>query len=105
MPWGWGFGVTAATLSQMRHQIPVWGVVALGAAALAAELSRCVFAGLTNGFGGVRSEQELGVLPGRKATPRRRCASESSIASSSSPLCDTRWATGFPSYMGPVLWA
>ncbi|XP_053775774.1 bromodomain-containing protein 1 isoform X2 [Desmodus rotundus] len=43
--------------------------------------------GLTNGFGGVRSEQELGGGPGRKATPRRRCASESSISSSSSPLC------------------
>lgn len=48
--------------------------------------------GLTNGFGGLRSEQELGVVPGRKAAPRRRCASESSISSSSSPLCDARWA-------------
>lgn len=48
--------------------------------------------GLTNGFGGVRSEQEPGGLPGRKATPRRRCASESSIASSSSPLCDTSFS-------------
>ncbi|XP_037016060.2 bromodomain-containing protein 1 isoform X1 [Artibeus jamaicensis] len=43
--------------------------------------------GLTNGFGGMRSEQELGGGPARKATPRRRCASESSISSSSSPLC------------------
>ncbi|KAM5332787.1 bromodomain-containing protein 1 isoform 4-T4 [Glossophaga mutica] len=43
--------------------------------------------GLTNGFGGVRSEQEPGGGPGRKAAPRRRCASESSISSSSSPLC------------------
>lgn len=50
--------------------------------------------GLTNGFGGVRSEQELGGVPGRKATPRRRCASESSISSSSSPLCDARCAQG-----------
>lgn len=60
----------------------------------AAELSagpRASVAGLTNGFGGARSEQELGA-PGRKATPRRRCASESSISSSSSPLCDARWA-------------
>ncbi|XP_023604515.1 bromodomain-containing protein 1 isoform X3 [Myotis lucifugus] len=48
--------------------------------------------GLTNGFGGVRSEQEPGSLPGRKATPRRRCASESSIASSSSPLCDASFS-------------
>ncbi|XP_036285963.1 bromodomain-containing protein 1 isoform X7 [Pipistrellus kuhlii] len=49
--------------------------------------------GLTNGFGGVRSEPEPGALPGRKATPRRRCASESSIASSSSPLCDASFST------------
>ncbi|XP_066214817.1 bromodomain-containing protein 1 isoform X3 [Saccopteryx leptura] len=48
--------------------------------------------GLTNGFGGVRSEQELGSAPGRKATPRRRCASESSISSSSSPLCDASFS-------------
>ncbi|XP_023558245.1 bromodomain-containing protein 1 isoform X6 [Octodon degus] len=48
--------------------------------------------GLTNGFGGSRSEQEPGSGPGRKATPRRRCASESSISSSNSPLCDSRWA-------------
>ncbi|XP_012504256.1 PREDICTED: bromodomain-containing protein 1 isoform X2 [Propithecus coquereli] len=44
--------------------------------------------GLTNGFGGARSEQEPGSGPGRKAAPRRRCASESSISSSNSPLCD-----------------
>ncbi|KAF6117613.1 bromodomain containing 1 [Phyllostomus discolor] len=47
--------------------------------------------GLTNGFGGVRSEQEPEPEPGggpaRRAAPRRRCASESSICSSSSPLC------------------
>ncbi|KAB1270071.1 Bromodomain-containing protein 1 [Camelus dromedarius] len=48
-------------------------------------------AGLTNGFGGARSEQELGSAPGRKAAPRRRCASESSI-SSSSPLCDSSFS-------------
>ncbi|XP_047297229.1 bromodomain-containing protein 1 isoform X4 [Homo sapiens] len=46
-------------------------------------------AGLTNGFGGARSEQEPGGGLGRKATPRRRCASESSISSSNSPLCDS----------------
>ncbi|XP_024906799.1 bromodomain-containing protein 1 isoform X7 [Pteropus alecto] len=45
--------------------------------------------GLTNGFGGVRSEQEPDGAPGRKAAARRRCASESSVSSSSSPLCDT----------------
>lgn len=48
--------------------------------------------GLTNGFGSVRSEPEPGALPGRKAAPRRRCASESSIASSSSPLCDASFS-------------
>nr|XP_004999797.1 bromodomain-containing protein 1 isoform X3 [Cavia porcellus] len=47
--------------------------------------------GLTNGFGGA-NEQEPGGGPGRKAAPRRRCASESSISSSNSPLCDSRWA-------------
>ncbi|XP_075863019.1 bromodomain-containing protein 1 isoform X6 [Microcebus murinus] len=50
--------------------------------------------GLTNGFGGARSEQEPGSGPGRKAAPRRRCASESSISSSNSPLCD-------PSFSAP----
>ncbi|XP_006876462.1 PREDICTED: bromodomain-containing protein 1 isoform X2 [Chrysochloris asiatica] len=49
--------------------------------------------GLTNGFGGARDEQELGSAPGRKATPRRRCASESSISSSNSLLCDTSFST------------
>ncbi|XP_036093608.1 bromodomain-containing protein 1 isoform X6 [Rousettus aegyptiacus] len=44
--------------------------------------------GLTNGFGGVRSEQEPDGAAGRKAAARRRCASESSVSSSSSPLCD-----------------
>lgn len=48
------------------------------------------FPGLTNGFGAARGEQELGGAPGRTAAPRRRCASESSISSSSSPLCDAR---------------
>ncbi|XP_022279988.1 bromodomain-containing protein 1 isoform X5 [Canis lupus familiaris] len=48
--------------------------------------------GLTNGFGGARSEQELGGTPGRRAAPRRRCASESSISSSSSPLCDSSFS-------------
>nr|XP_045008042.1 bromodomain-containing protein 1 isoform X4 [Jaculus jaculus] len=49
--------------------------------------------GLTNGFGGARSEQESGNSPGRKAAPRRRCASESSISSSNSPLCDSSFST------------
>ncbi|XP_012881256.1 PREDICTED: bromodomain-containing protein 1 isoform X2 [Dipodomys ordii] len=48
--------------------------------------------GLTNGFGGARSEQEPGSGPGRRATPRRRCASESSVSSSSSPLCDSSFS-------------
>ncbi|XP_023365056.1 bromodomain-containing protein 1 isoform X2 [Otolemur garnettii] len=48
--------------------------------------------GLTNGFGGVRSEQEPDSGPSRKAAPRRRCASESSISSSSSPLCDSSFS-------------
>ncbi|XP_053055521.1 bromodomain-containing protein 1 isoform X4 [Acinonyx jubatus] len=48
--------------------------------------------GLTNGFGGARSEQELGGAPGRRAAPRRRCASESSISSRSSPLCDASFS-------------
>ncbi|XP_019524135.1 PREDICTED: bromodomain-containing protein 1 isoform X2 [Hipposideros armiger] len=48
--------------------------------------------GLTNGFGGVSSEQELDSAPGRKATPRRRCVSESSICSISSPLCDASFS-------------
>nr|XP_058938025.1 bromodomain-containing protein 1 isoform X3 [Kogia breviceps] len=48
--------------------------------------------GLTNGFGAARGEQELGGAPGRTAAPRRRCASESSVASSSSPLCDSSFS-------------
>ncbi|KAM4883286.1 bromodomain-containing protein 1 isoform 9-T10 [Thomomys bottae] len=48
--------------------------------------------GLTNGFGGTRGEQEPGSGPGRKAAPRRRCASESSISSSNSPLCDSSFS-------------
>nr|XP_003461625.1 bromodomain-containing protein 1 isoform X5 [Cavia porcellus] len=47
--------------------------------------------GLTNGFGGA-NEQEPGGGPGRKAAPRRRCASESSISSSNSPLCDSSFS-------------
>ncbi|XP_063099896.1 bromodomain-containing protein 1 isoform X6 [Cavia porcellus] len=47
--------------------------------------------GLTNGFGGT-NEQEPGGGPGRKAAPRRRCASESSISSSNSPLCDSSFS-------------
>ncbi|XP_004380074.1 bromodomain-containing protein 1 isoform X4 [Trichechus manatus latirostris] len=49
--------------------------------------------GLTNGFGGTRGEQELGSALGRKAAPRRRCASESSISSSNSLLCDASFST------------
>ncbi|XP_049740653.1 bromodomain-containing protein 1 isoform X2 [Elephas maximus indicus] len=49
--------------------------------------------GLTNGFGGTRGEQELGSAQGRKAAPRRRCASESSISSSNSLLCDVSFST------------
>ncbi|XP_070309629.1 bromodomain-containing protein 1 isoform X4 [Odocoileus virginianus] len=50
--------------------------------------------GLTNGFGAAQGEQEpeLGGAPGRTAAPRRRCASESSICSSSSPLCDASFS-------------
>ncbi|XP_065801652.1 bromodomain-containing protein 1 isoform X3 [Muntiacus reevesi] len=50
--------------------------------------------GLTNGFGATLGEQEpeLGGAPGRTAAPRRRCASESSISSSSSPLCDASFS-------------
>nr|XP_017523305.2 bromodomain-containing protein 1 isoform X2 [Manis javanica] len=48
--------------------------------------------GLANGFGGTRSEQELGGAPGTRAAPRRRCASESSLSSSSGPLCDSSFS-------------
>nr|XP_033814792.1 bromodomain-containing protein 1 isoform X2 [Geotrypetes seraphini]XP_033814793.1 bromodomain-containing protein 1 isoform X2 [Geotrypetes seraphini]XP_033814795.1 bromodomain-containing protein 1 isoform X2 [Geotrypetes seraphini]XP_033814796.1 bromodomain-containing protein 1 isoform X2 [Geotrypetes seraphini]XP_033814797.1 bromodomain-containing protein 1 isoform X2 [Geotrypetes seraphini]XP_033814798.1 bromodomain-containing protein 1 isoform X2 [Geotrypetes seraphini]XP_033814799.1 br len=41
--------------------------------------------GLANGFG--EGNQEVDVPPARKVEPRRRCASESSISSSSSLLC------------------
>ncbi|XP_077025322.1 bromodomain-containing protein 1 isoform X3 [Tamandua tetradactyla] len=48
--------------------------------------------GLTNGFGDVSTEQELGGAAGRKTAPRRRCASESSISSSNSLLCDSSFS-------------
>ncbi|XP_057364404.1 bromodomain-containing protein 1 isoform X3 [Manis pentadactyla] len=48
--------------------------------------------GLANGFGGTRSEQELGGAPGARAAPRRRCASESSLSSGSGPLCDSSFS-------------
>ncbi|XP_058164945.1 bromodomain-containing protein 1 isoform X3 [Dasypus novemcinctus] len=48
--------------------------------------------GLTNGFGDGSSEQELGSAAGRKAAPRRRCASESSLSSSNSLLCDASFS-------------
>ncbi|XP_038612103.1 bromodomain-containing protein 1 isoform X2 [Tachyglossus aculeatus] len=45
--------------------------------------------GLSNGFGGGGRDQELDEAPGRKVEPRRRCASESSISSSNSLLCNS----------------
>ncbi|XP_050792059.1 bromodomain-containing protein 1 isoform X1 [Gopherus flavomarginatus] len=45
--------------------------------------------GLSNGFGDGSKERELDDAPGRKVEPRRRCASESSISSSNSLLCNS----------------
>ncbi|XP_063998512.1 bromodomain-containing protein 1 isoform X2 [Pogoniulus pusillus] len=45
--------------------------------------------GLTNGFGDGSKERALDDTPGRKVEPRRRCASESSISSSNSLLCNS----------------
>ncbi|XP_006520899.1 bromodomain-containing protein 1 isoform X5 [Mus musculus] len=81
-------------LSQQHSQAPPTGAGTGGfedeAAPLAPDTAE---EGLTNGFGGARSEQEPGGGPGRKAAPRRRCASESSICSSNSPLCDSSFST------------
>ncbi|XP_078535746.1 bromodomain-containing protein 1 isoform X1 [Lissotriton helveticus] len=44
---------------------------------------------LINGFGDGNSERELDTLPERKDLPRRRCASESSLSSGSSLLCNS----------------
>ncbi|XP_029472092.1 bromodomain-containing protein 1 isoform X3 [Rhinatrema bivittatum] len=46
--------------------------------------------GLANGFG--EGNRELDIPPGRKVEPRRRCASESSISSSSSLLCHSSFS-------------
>lgn len=50
----------------------------------------CYAVGLSNGFGDGSKERALDDTPGRKVEPRRRCASESSISSSNSLLCNTR---------------
>ncbi|XP_037744993.1 bromodomain-containing protein 1 isoform X5 [Chelonia mydas] len=48
--------------------------------------------GLSNGFGDGSKERELDDAPGRKVEPRRRCASESSISSSNSFLCNSSFS-------------
>ncbi|XP_026504483.1 bromodomain-containing protein 1 isoform X3 [Terrapene carolina triunguis] len=48
--------------------------------------------GLSNGFGDGSKERELDDAPGRKVEPRRRCASESSISSSNSLLCNSSFS-------------
>nr|XP_056703756.1 bromodomain-containing protein 1 isoform X3 [Euleptes europaea] len=48
--------------------------------------------GLSNGFGDGSKESELDDTPGRKVEPRRRCASESSISSSNSLLCNSSFS-------------
>ncbi|XP_075783951.1 bromodomain-containing protein 1 isoform X2 [Pelodiscus sinensis] len=48
--------------------------------------------GLSNGFGDGSKERELDDAPGRKIEPRRRCASESSISSSNSLLCNSSFS-------------
>lgn len=50
----------------------------------------CCSVGLSNGFGDGSKERALDDAAGRKVEPRRRCASESSISSSNSLLCNTR---------------
>ncbi|XP_018111298.1 bromodomain-containing protein 1 isoform X5 [Xenopus laevis] len=44
--------------------------------------------GLSNGYGEANKEKECTISPGRKLEPRRRCASESSISSNNSILCN-----------------
>ncbi|XP_063252894.1 bromodomain-containing protein 1 isoform X4 [Prinia subflava] len=48
--------------------------------------------GLSNGFGDESKERTLDDTPGRKVEPRRRCASESSISSSNSLLCNSSFS-------------
>ncbi|XP_070804117.1 bromodomain-containing protein 1 isoform X3 [Pituophis catenifer annectens] len=48
--------------------------------------------GLSNGFGDANKESEIADTPGRKVEPRRRCASESSISSSNSLLCNSSFS-------------
>ncbi|XP_010727252.2 bromodomain-containing protein 1 isoform X3 [Meleagris gallopavo] len=48
--------------------------------------------GLSNGFGDSSKERALDDSAGRKVEPRRRCASESSISSSNSLLCNTSFS-------------
>ncbi|XP_015268577.1 PREDICTED: bromodomain-containing protein 1 isoform X10 [Gekko japonicus] len=48
--------------------------------------------GLSNGFGDGSKDSELDGTPGRKVEPRRRCASESSISSSNSLLCNSSFS-------------
>ncbi|XP_037246370.1 bromodomain-containing protein 1 isoform X3 [Falco rusticolus] len=48
--------------------------------------------GLSNGFGDGSKERALDDTPGRKVEPRRRCASESSISSSNSLLCNSSFS-------------
>ncbi|KAM4671377.1 bromodomain-containing protein 1 isoform 4-T8 [Amazona ochrocephala] len=48
--------------------------------------------GLSNGFGDGSKERTLDDTPGRKVEPRRRCASESSISSSNSLLCNSSFS-------------
>lgn len=50
----------------------------------------CYAVGLSNGFGDESKDRTLDDTPGRKVEPRRRCASESSISSSNSLLCNSR---------------
>ncbi|KAG8535836.1 hypothetical protein GDO81_027666, partial [Engystomops pustulosus] len=45
--------------------------------------------GLPNGFEGGDKEKDVEVTPVRKLEPRRRCASESSISSNNSMLCNS----------------
>ncbi|KAG8439877.1 hypothetical protein GDO86_005879 [Hymenochirus boettgeri] len=48
--------------------------------------------GLSNGYGEGNKEKEFHVTPGRKVEPRRRCASESSISSNNSLLCNSSFS-------------
>ncbi|XP_062990175.1 bromodomain-containing protein 1 isoform X2 [Elgaria multicarinata webbii] len=48
--------------------------------------------GLSNGFGDGSKDSESDDTPGRKVEPRRRCASESSLSSSNSLLCNSSFS-------------